>query len=124
MQAALLYVAGVITCIWGIAHLFPTRSVVKGFGDISEDNKQIITMEWINEGVAMIFIGLLVGSTTYIQPIGELSSAIYILSFIGLIALAIISLFTGYKVNFIPFKMCPYIFTSSAILIYFGAFLL
>jgi hypothetical protein len=25
---------------WGIAHLFPTKSVVKGFGDISLDNKR------------------------------------------------------------------------------------
>ena len=35
----LLYVgAGVIT-VWGVAHIVPTKSVVKGFGEISEENK-------------------------------------------------------------------------------------
>ena len=46
--------------LWGIAHLFATRAVVKGFGEISKDNKKIITMEWIVEGVSLIFIGTLV----------------------------------------------------------------
>jgi len=31
----LLYVASLFLVFWGIAHLFPTRSVVTGFGDIS-----------------------------------------------------------------------------------------
>ena len=56
----LLYVGAAITIIWGVAHLFPTKSVVKGFGDISTDNKHIITMAWIVEGVALIFIGFIV----------------------------------------------------------------
>jgi len=33
--------------VWGIAHLFPTKSVVEGFGEISDDNKKIVTMEWL-----------------------------------------------------------------------------
>ncbi len=56
----LLYVgAGVIT-LWGIAHIIPTKSVVNGFGQISQDNRRIITMEWIAEGLTLCFIGLLV----------------------------------------------------------------
>ena len=42
-----LYVGAGLTALWGIAHLVPTKSVVDGFGDISEDNRHIITMEWI-----------------------------------------------------------------------------
>ena len=46
----LYYVASVLLIAWGIAHIFPTLSVVRGFGDISPDNKRIITMEWILTG--------------------------------------------------------------------------
>ena len=35
--------AGFIT-LWGIGHFFPTRNIVADFGDISEDNRNIITM--------------------------------------------------------------------------------
>ncbi len=54
-----LYSGSAFIAFWGIAHLFPTRSVVSGFGGISVDNKRIITMEWIVEGIALIFIGFL-----------------------------------------------------------------
>jgi len=44
MNTVLFYLGGVFTLIWGISHLFPTKNVVKGFGDISQDNKRIIMM--------------------------------------------------------------------------------
>jgi hypothetical protein len=37
--------------------------------------------------------------------------------------LSVISLFTGFKVNFLPYRLCPLIFTGSAILILLGAYL-
>jgi hypothetical protein len=37
------------------------------------------------------------------------------------VALALVSLFTGFKVHFLPFKLCPVIFTVSAALILLGA---
>ena len=43
----LLYIGAALPFLWGISHLFPTASVVKGFGNISADNKNIITMEYI-----------------------------------------------------------------------------
>ena len=30
----LLYLGSGLTVIWGVAHLFPTKSVVQGFGEI------------------------------------------------------------------------------------------
>jgi len=116
----LFYIGSVITIGWGIAHLFPTKSVVKGFGEISADNKNIITMEWIIEGVALIFIGLVVAGVTIMESNNNVSVFIYISSAITLIVLAIISVFTGYKVNFLPFKLCPFLFSASAILILLG----
>ena len=56
----LVYIGAGFVGFWGIAHLFPTKNVVADFGDISEDNRNIITMEWIVEGMALIFIGALV----------------------------------------------------------------
>ncbi len=45
----LAYIGAGLTTLWGVAHLFPTKNVVADFGDISEDNRHIITMEWIVE---------------------------------------------------------------------------
>ena len=76
-----LYLGSLFLLFWGIAHLFPTRSVVKGFEDISLDNKRIITMEWIIEGVSLIFIGAIVASVTYIDYTSVISKTIYWISF-------------------------------------------
>lgn len=116
----LLYSGAGFTALWGVAHLFPTRSVVQGFGEISEDNKRIITMEWIVEGIALIFIGLLVATVGFIDPLAPVSKAVFLLSSSGLLALTLVSLFTGFKINFLPFKLCPLIFSISLILIVLG----
>jgi len=118
-----LYLGSILTLIWGIAHLFPTKSVVKGFGDISIDNKRIITMEWIIEGISLIFIGVLVSSVTYIDYTSIISKTIYWLSFIMLNVMSLISLFTGFRIKFLPFKLCPLIFTTSSLLILIGSYL-
>jgi len=57
LNQILLYSGSAFIAFWGIAHLLPTRSVISGFGEISVDNKRIITMEWIVEGISLIFIG-------------------------------------------------------------------
>jgi len=116
----LLYLGSGLTVIWGIAHLFPTKSVVQGFGEISIDNKRIITMEWIIEGFALIFIGVLVVTVTVIDPSNVVSTAVYFISVIMLLVMALLSLFTGFKISFLPFKLCPFIFTTSAVLIVIG----
>ncbi|NNG06199.1 MAG: hypothetical protein HKM90_00580 [Desulfobacteraceae bacterium] len=123
IQLVLLYMGAALTSFWGIAHLFPTKSVVEGFGEITLDNRRIITMEWIVEGISLIFMGLLVAAVTFIDPLSAVSKVVYMLSIIGLVALAIVSVFTGYKVNFIPFKLCPFIFTGSAAMIFVGGLL-
>jgi len=116
----LLYLGSALTVIWGVAHLFPTRSVVSGFGEISTDNKWIITMEWIVEGVALIFIGVLVSVVTLIGYETAVARAVFITSSAALLVLALVSLFTGYRVNYLPFKLCPLIFSASAVLFLAG----
>lgn len=119
----LLYLGGALPLIWGVAHLFPTGSVVSGFGDITPDNRRIITMEWINEGVTLIFVGVLVFTVTMIDSGSTLARGVYIVSSALLLVLALVSLFTGYRVDFLPYKLCPLIFGISAFLILAGTFI-
>ena len=118
-----LHIGAALTIVWGIAHLFPTKSVVRGFGDIGIDNKRIITMEWITEEVYLMFIGVLVGAVTIIDSTHQVSTAVYIISTIGLLVLALVSLFTGFRISFLPFRLCQFIFSFSAALIFFGGLL-
>jgi hypothetical protein len=119
----LAYIGAGFVSFWGIAHLFPTKNVVADFGEISEDNHNIITMEWIVEGVALIFIGALVATVTVVDPNSPVTDAVYWLAIIGLNALSLVSLFTGFKVSFFTFKLCPVIFTGASILILLGILL-
>ncbi|MBT8377699.1 MAG: hypothetical protein KJN64_00555 [Ignavibacteria bacterium] len=77
-------------------------------------------MEWITEGVALIFIGFIVAGVTFIGTKNNVSEFIYISSAAVLIVLAVVSLFTGFKVNFLPYKLCPFIFILSVVLILVG----
>ncbi|MFW9823177.1 MAG: hypothetical protein ACFFE4_09590 [Candidatus Thorarchaeota archaeon] len=120
----LVLIGALLTMLWGITHLFPTKNVVRDFGEISQDNKQIITMEWIIEGASLIFIGLLVLLISLLGGIeNEVVIYVNIISSMMLFSLAVISLLTGFKVNFIVFKLCPVIFTISGVFILLGSFL-
>jgi hypothetical protein len=123
LNPILLYSGSALILFWGVAHLFPTRSVVSGFGAISVDNKRIITMEWIIEGIALIFIGAINAIVTAIDHTSTISLAIYLSSVVVLIVLACVSLLTGFKISFLPFKLCPVIFITSAVLIILGGLL-
>jgi hypothetical protein len=123
MNSVLLYVASALAGLWGISHLFATRGVVAGFGDLTEDNRRIITMEWLVEGVALISTAALVIAATVIQPDAPVSSAVYAVAIGTLVVLAVVSLFTGFGVSFLPFKLCPLVFCTAAALIVWGAWL-
>ena len=123
INQVLLYLRSAFIAFWGIAHLFPTGSVVSGFGEISVDNKRIITMEWIIEGITLIFIGSINAIVTTIDHTDSISLAIYLSSGVILLVLALISFLTGFKISFLPFKLCPVIFMTSAVLILFGGFI-
>ena len=120
MNAILFFLSAGILLVWGIAHLIATNSVVKGFGEISLDNKRIITMEWIIEGVTLIFLGVILGLVTLIDRNNHVSLGVYWLTVFMLNVLSVISLFTGFKIDFLPFKLCPIIFTGSSVLIILG----
>lgn len=113
---SLIIASGVITILWGISHLVPTNNVVRDFGAISTDNQHIIRMEWINEGLTLLFIGILVIAVSLVNSEHDkIKKVVYLASGIMLLAMAVLSLFTGFNVNFLPFRLCPFIFTISAI---------
>ncbi len=124
MGQTVLYVAAALTAMWGISHLFATRGVVAGFGQLTDDNRHIITMEWITEGVALITTAAFVLAATIVDPAAQVASAVYGVAVSALIVLAVVSLFTEFKIAFLPFKLCPFIFGTSALLIALGAWVL
>ena len=121
MSEVVLYVSAALTGAWGVAHLFATRGVVAGFGEISTDNRRVVIMEWIAEAVALISTATLVALTTVIEPQSDLSSAVYSVAIGTLLTLAVVSLFTGFRIAFLPYRLCPFIFGLSALLIAVGA---
>ena len=123
MNQVVLYVASAMTGLSGVAHLFATKGVVAGFGDLTADNRRIITMEWIVEGIALISTAAFVAVAAAISPQAAVASAVYAVATATLVVLALVSLFTGFKVAFLPFRLCPVIFGVSAALIVWGAWL-
>jgi len=101
----LLYIGSVIIILWGVAHIIPTKSVVAGFGSLSIDNSRIITMEWVAEGLTLIFIGLLVLATTLIiGPSLPTAKLVYYAAAGMLFVMAVWSGFTGARTSILPMK--------------------
>jgi len=119
----LLIIGSLLPIFWGVAHLFPTATIVKGFGSISQDNMRIITMEWIAEAVALMFMGFVVLLATIVDRKSPVSTAVCWASVVGLNVLSIVSLFTGFHIQFLPFRLCPPIFTGSSVIIVLGLLL-
>jgi len=122
IQSILLYLGSIIIILWGIAHIVPIGKVVGGFGDISTDNRRIITMEWIAEGLTLIFIGAI--ALTMVLQFGSNHEATTLTArlCVGmLVALAVLSQLTGARTSVVPMKLCPYIKAAAAILFLLGS---
>ncbi|MFH1852999.1 MAG: hypothetical protein ABIA75_11710 [Candidatus Neomarinimicrobiota bacterium] len=120
MNTVLLYLGVVIITLWGIGHLAPTRNIIAGFGDLSADNRRIITMEWIAEGLTLVFLGILVLLVNWLAPdsVGALIATRAAAAM--LLALAALSLFTGARTAVLPMKLCPAVKTLTALLFLIG----
>ena len=120
MTAIMLYAGSMIVILWGIAHIsIPTRSIIAGFGAISTDNKRILLMEWLMEGVLLIFVGVLVALVTILpSELEESAVIVYRLCASVLVVMAGISLCTGARTTILPMKLCPSIFLTAAVLFF------
>ena len=120
----LVYLGGAVIALWGIAHIAPTKSVVAGFGAISEDNRRIITMEWAAEGLTLSFIGLLVLLVTALDGFQNSASlSVYRISAAMLLVMAGWTLLTGARTSILPIKICPVVKTAVAVLFLVGSVL-
>lgn len=124
IDSILLFSGAAVVAFWGIAHIFPTKGVVQDFGDISRDNRLIITMEWVVEGINLAFVGFLVALVTIVAGADDDVSRLVYLSAAGLLViLAVWHTFTGARTKAIPMKLCPVIFGSCAVLFVLGSLL-
>jgi hypothetical protein len=122
LYSVLLYAGSIIITIWGIAHIIPTGAVVAGFGKLSGDNTKIITMEWIAEGLTLVFIGILTLAVTFLVGSRDPGAlVVYRGSAVMLVLMAALTLFTGARTKIIPIKICPLVKTVVAILFLVGS---
>ena len=122
MREILIYTGSIIIMGWGIAHIVPVKSIVKSFNDISADNKLILTMEWIAEGLTLAFIGTLVILVSVLgDSVNETSRIIYLSSAVMLLVLAVLSLFTGARTSVLPMKICPAVKSITALIFIYAA---
>lgn len=120
----LLYIGSGIIILWGIAHLIPTRAIADGFGEISGDNRRVLVMEVIAEGLTLIFIGVLVILVTSLAGSGTYTAdIIYITCAVMLIIMGLVTQMTGARTPVILYKICPYVKTAVAILYFIGVWL-
>jgi hypothetical protein len=118
----LVYIGSAIIMLWGIAHIIPTKAIVKGFGEIAEDNKKILAMETIAEGLTLIFLGILPILVTALGDVQSLTAQIvYLSSGVMLLVMAILTLATGARTPTIWYRICPVVKTVVAVLFIFGA---
>ncbi len=124
MTSFILYILGAaIIILWGIAHIIPTAKVAAGFGEISDDNRRIITMEWLAEGLILIFFGLLVLILTVFGYTSDQAGIITIRCAAGmLLVMAVLTALTGAKTKVIPIRICPAVKTIGAALWLIGSF--
>jgi hypothetical protein len=122
INETLLYIGSAMIIIWGIAHLIPTRAIVNGFGEISEDNKKIIAMESIAEGLTLIFLGVLPLLVTILSDSqSQTGDIVYLAGAAMLLVMAALTLFTGARTSLLPYKICPAVKTVVAVLFILGS---
>lgn len=116
MSDMLLYLAAVALAGWGGAHLVKTGAVMDGFGPMPPDHRRVFTMEWIMEGLALIFIAALAVAMAWGEPTSAGRVVLWI-CVVMLNAMSVVSLATGARVDFIAYRLCPVIFTGTSLLI-------
>ena len=117
MNETLLYIGSIVIILWGIAHIIPTKAIVNGFGEISEDNRKVLTMELIAEGLTLIFLGVLPLLVTLSVGVQDRTAGIvYLACAVMLLVMAVLTGMTGARTPTIWYKLCPAIKTVVAVL--------
>ncbi len=120
MQPILLYTGAAAITLWGIAHIIPTANVIAGFGNLSTDNRRILTMEWVAEGLTLCFLGILVFLVTFYTPDTAAATITVRAVTAMLFVMAAWSQVTGARTAVMPMKLCPLIKSVVAVLFAIG----
>ncbi len=111
------YAGSLIVAVWGIGHIVLTKSVVALFGPLSDENRRILTMEWVGEGLTLCFLGVLVALVTFF---GGADAPISRLVYWAAASMALVlggwTFIIGSKTSIVPIKLCPLVLSVVAIL--------
>ncbi len=121
MKEIFPYLSAVILLAWGVAHIVPTRSVVAAFGPLSQDNRINITMEWVAEGLALAFMGVL---TALVMLSGGSTNSVgrVVLGAVAgfCILMGVWTFMAGRRSSILPIRLCPLVLALAACLLFFG----
>jgi hypothetical protein len=124
MKELMVYTGPAVIFLWGVGHLIPTRSIVSGFGNLGPENRRILAMEWVAEGLTLCFIGILAALVVFVDgpasPVGRIvvrAAAIMLFIMAGLTAL------TGARTSIGPMKACPVVKSIVGVLYIAGAWI-
>jgi hypothetical protein len=121
LDSILLYLGAAILCVWGVAHIIPTRNVVAGFGSLSEDNRINITMEWVAEGLALAFVGALVALVTALGGPDDPVARFVVWAVVGFcIVMGGWTFIIGRRSSIAPIRLCPLVLAVAAGLLVLG----
>ena len=124
LNNVLLYAGSLIIFVWGVAHIIPTPNVVAGYGPLSEDNRRMITMEWVAEGLSLSFIGVLVALVTLLGgPANPVSRLVYGACAVMALVMGGWTFAIGWKTTVLPIKLCPFVLVIVAVLFLLGSIL-
>ena len=113
----LAYIAAALIAVWGIAHAVPTKRVVAGFAPITEDNRRVLTQEWLAESLTMWGMAALVVAVTATAADIQVTAIVYRVVAGLLVALAVLTALTGARTPIVWFKVCPVLLATSAALL-------
>ena len=108
-------IAAGIVFLWGVSHIVPTKQVVAGFGNITQDNRRIITMEWVAEGLSFVFVAALILAVTWSSSTLEAAEdLVFRVGSAFLITIGAWTAMTGARTGVIWFKACPVVMSISS----------
>jgi len=121
LSDVLVYGGAIILFLWGVAHIIPTRNVVAGFGPLSEENRNNITMEWVAEGLALAFVGLLVALVTAAVGPDDPVAVFVVWAVIGFcVVIGLWTFIIGRRSSIAPIRLCPLVLAVAAGLLALG----
>lgn len=110
-------VGSVVLIVWGIAHIVPVCSILRGFGEISKENRRVVSSTWIAEGLTLIFVGAIMGLTSYYGNIFADFENLLTQACAGfLLGIALLDVFTKSRNPVLPMKLCPIIVGGAGVL--------